>query len=146
MLVNGSKLTFPGLGAYVGFLGVIWFTWLQVTLFDVRFARDSIFERGCKAVQLGFMVGFASAGTRFTTRVRDENAWAFQSLSLFLAGSRILLAIQYGVNILLVRKRMRSAAKGMSGIAATLLISSSVYLWVSRRSDEMVNGLDICIS
>ncbi|RMJ25647.1 hypothetical protein PHISP_03472 [Aspergillus sp. HF37] len=118
------------LGAYVGFLGVIWFTWLQVTLFDVRFARDSIFERGCKAVQLGFMVGFASAGTRFTTRVRDENAWAFQSLSLFLAGSRILLAIQYGVNILLVRKRMRSAAKGMSGIAATLLISSSVYLWM----------------
>jgi hypothetical protein len=97
-------------------------------------------------VQLGFMVGFASAGTRFTTRVRDENAWAFQSLSLFLAGSRILLAIQYGVNILLVRKRMRSAAKGMSGIAATLLISSSVYLWVSRRSNEMVNGLDICIS
>jgi hypothetical protein len=97
-------------------------------------------------VQLGFMVGFASAGTRFTTRVRDENAWVFQSLSLFLAGSRILLAIQYGVNILLVRKRMRSAAKGMSGTAATLLISSSVYLWVSRRSNEMVNGLDICIS
>ncbi|KAB8266268.1 nineteen complex-related protein 2-domain-containing protein [Aspergillus pseudonomiae] len=117
------------LGAYIGFLGVIWFTWLQVTLFDIRFARDSIFERTCKAIQLAAMVGFASAGTRFTTRVKDENVWAFQSLSIFLGGSRILLALQYTVNnLIFIRKRMKPAAKGVSIIAATLFVSSLIYL------------------
>ncbi|KAL4916708.1 nineteen complex-related protein 2-domain-containing protein [Aspergillus aurantiobrunneus] len=115
------------LGAYIGFLGVIWFSWLQVTMFDIRFARDSIFERICKAIQLGAMVGFASAGTRFTTRVRDENVWAFQSLSLILAGSRFLLSIQYTVSTVLIRKRMGSAASGLYVIAATLFISSLVH-------------------
>lgn len=138
VLATDQMLIFkPALGAYIGFLGVIWFTWLQVTLFDIRFARDSIFERGCKAVQLGVMVGFASAGTRFTTRVRDENVWAFQSLSFFLAGSRVLLAIQYTVNIFFVHKKMKPAAKGMSGIAATLFISSLVYLGVSLPDNKM---------
>ncbi|KAI9040154.1 uncharacterized protein KD926_008477 [Aspergillus affinis] len=116
------------LGAYTGFLGVIWFTWLQVTLYDVRFARDSVFERFCKAVQLAAMVGFASAGTRFTTRVRDENVWAFQSLSLLLGGSRILLALQYTVNILFVRQHMRHAARGVFIIATTLFVTSLIYL------------------
>ncbi|KAI9367854.1 nineteen complex-related protein 2-domain-containing protein [Aspergillus egyptiacus] len=116
------------LGAYIGFLGVIWFSWLQVTMFDIRFARDSLFERVCKAIQLGAMVGFASAGTRFTTRVRDENVWAFQSLSLILGGSRLLLAIQYTISIVLIRKRMSSAAKGLCVIAATLFVSSLVHI------------------
>ncbi|KAL2870025.1 uncharacterized protein BJX67DRAFT_370440 [Aspergillus lucknowensis] len=116
------------LAAYVGFLGVIWFSWLQVTMFDIRFARDSLFERICKGMQLGAMVGFASAGTRFTTRVRDENVWAFQSLSLILGGSRLLLAIQYTISIFLIRKRMSSAAKGLCITAATLFVSSVIYM------------------
>ncbi|KAH1995594.1 hypothetical protein KXV33_000836 [Aspergillus fumigatus] len=116
-----------GLGAYIGFLGVIWFTWLQITLFDIRFARDSVFERICKAAQLAAMVGFASAGTRFTTQIRGENVWAFQSLSLLLGGSRVLLAVQYAVNICLIHERMRPAARGLSIIVAALLASSLVY-------------------
>ncbi|KAF9894321.1 hypothetical protein FE257_007824 [Aspergillus nanangensis] len=116
------------LTTYIGFLGMIWFTWLQVTLFDVRFARDSIFERICKAIQLAAMVGFASAGTRLSTRLRDENAWVFQSLSVFLFGTRILLAVQYAVNIAFVRDRMRSAVRPLSIIAVTLFVSSLVYL------------------
>ncbi|EAW15180.1 uncharacterized protein ACLA_058380 [Aspergillus clavatus NRRL 1] len=116
------------LGAYIGFLGVIWFTWLQITLFDIRFARDSVFERICKATQLAAMVGFASAGTRFTTHIRDENVWAFQSLSLLLGGSRILLAVQYTINICLIHRRMKAAAKGLAIIVAALLASSLVYL------------------
>lgn len=111
---------------------MIWFTWLQVTLFDTRFARDSVFERVCKAAQLSVMVGFASAGTRFTTRIQDENAWAFQSLSFLLAGSRTLLAIQYHVNSIVIREKMKDTANGMKGIVATLVASSVVYLGVSR--------------
>ncbi|KAL4774011.1 nineteen complex-related protein 2-domain-containing protein [Aspergillus nidulans var. acristatus] len=112
---------------YIGFLGVIWFTWLQVMMFDIRFARDSLFERICKAMQLGIMVGFASAGTRITTRVRPENVWAFQSLSLMLGGSRLLLSVQYIVSTVLIRKRMSCASKGLYFIAAALLVSSLVH-------------------
>ncbi|KAJ5708441.1 hypothetical protein N7488_008242 [Penicillium malachiteum] len=101
------------LGAYVGFLGVIWFTWLQVTLFDIRFGRDSVMERVFKAFQFGAMIGFASAGTRFTTRVRDDNLWAFQLLSLMLAASRIQLAIQYTITLAFMHQHMKDDAKGV---------------------------------
>lgn len=123
---NGSAVI-----AYIGFLGVIWFTWLQITLFDIRFARDSVFERICKAIQLAAMVGFASAGTRFSTfQILEENLWAFQSLSLFLAGSRFLLATQYFVNARLVRRTMRAAARGIRYTAVVLFITSLLYVVV----------------
>jgi hypothetical protein len=124
---------FLALGAYIGFLGVIWFTWLQVTLFDIRFARDSVFERICKAFQLGVMVGFASAGSRFTTRVRDENVWAFQSLSLILAGSRSLLAIQYTINTFFVYKHMNRSARGLLYTAAVLWMTTMFYIGVREH-------------
>lgn len=119
------------MGTYTSFLGVIWFTWLQVTLFDVRFARDSVLERVCKALQLAVMVGLASSGTRLSTRVRDENVWAFQALSLLLGVSRILLAIQYSVNVWFIRERMRSATKGLLLTTGALLSSSIIYFSVS---------------
>ncbi|GLA25514.1 hypothetical protein AnigIFM63604_007150 [Aspergillus niger] len=129
------------LWAYIGFLGIIWFTWLQVTLFDIRFARDSIFERICKAIQLAAMVGFASAGTRFTTRVQPENVWAFQSLSLILGGSRLLLALQYTVNAVFLRRRMMPAARGVFIIAGMQSVSSLTYLlmYYAFRPREGVN-------
>ncbi|KAJ6006683.1 hypothetical protein N7451_004627 [Penicillium sp. IBT 35674x] len=116
------------LGSYVGFLGVIWFTWLQVTLFDIRFAQDSVFERTCKALQLAVMIGFASAGTRFTTRVRDENLWAFQSLSLMLAGSRILLATQYTIALAFMYQPMKASAKGVAYTAMMFWAATICYL------------------
>lgn len=122
------------LGAYIGFLGLIWFNWLQVTLFDIRFARDSVFERICKAIQLGAMVGFASAGTRFTTLVRDENVWAFQSLSLILAGSRLLLALQYSITLRLVRPFMWSAGKGLYITAILFFVTTAIYSLVCSLS------------
>lgn len=123
------------LGAYIGFLGVIWFTWLQVTLFDIRFAQDSVFERICKGIQLGAMIGFASAGSRFTTpRVLDENVWAFRSLSLILAGSRLLLAIQYSVIIAFVNNSMKSAARGLHYTAILFCVTAIIYVAVDRKS------------
>lgn len=123
--------TLAALGSYVGFLGVIWFTWLQVTLFDIRFARDSVFERICKAIQLGVMVGFASAGTRFTTHVQDENVWAFQSLTAILAGSRLLLATQYTINVAFMRSSMKHSSVGVTFTASVLYFTGSVYGWAS---------------
>lgn len=126
---------FLALGAYIGFLGIIWFTWLQITLYDIRFAQDCVFERLCKAIQLAAMVGFASAGTRFTTRVRDENVWAFQSLSLILAGSRMLLAIQYTINTAYLSpyQSMKQSVKGVFYTAMVHWTAALVYLGVSQN-------------
>ncbi|KAF2167609.1 hypothetical protein M409DRAFT_54194 [Zasmidium cellare ATCC 36951] len=50
---------------YVGFFCIIWFTWYQVSLYDVRFFMDSVFERVCKAMQFLVMIGFAVVGPEF---------------------------------------------------------------------------------
>ncbi|EED16145.1 conserved hypothetical protein [Talaromyces stipitatus ATCC 10500] len=114
--------------SYVGFVGIIWFTWLQVTLFDIRFSRDSIFERICKVVQLSAMVGFASAGSRFSSQIKAENVWAFRSLSILLSGSRFMLALQYGINLWLIYGKLRTAVKGMSVIIGLHSITGISYL------------------
>ncbi|KAL8950484.1 MAG: hypothetical protein Q9183_007519, partial [Haloplaca sp. 2 TL-2023] len=49
--------------SYIGFFAILWFTWLQVVLYDVRFGCDSLFERLCKLVHFGAMVTFAIIGT-----------------------------------------------------------------------------------
>lgn len=127
--------------SYVGFVGIIWFTWLQVTLFDIRFSRDSIFERICKVVQLSAMVGFASAGSRFSTHIQDENVWAFKSLSILLAGSRVLLALQYTINLWFIHNKLPAAIKGMTAIIGVLSATGIAYLVVSEDdqlfSDEL---------
>jgi hypothetical protein len=127
--------------SYVGFVGIIWFTWLQVTLFDIRFSRDSIFERICKVVQLSAMVGFASAGSRFSTHIQDENVWAFKSLSILLAGSRVLLALQYTINLWFIHNKLPAAIKGMTAIIGVLSATGIAYLIVSEDdqlfSDEL---------
>ena len=51
--------------AYVGFFGILWSTWFQVTLHDVRFARDSMYERVCKTGQFIVFVGLALVGSAF---------------------------------------------------------------------------------
>lgn len=50
---------------YVGFFGILWSSWFQITLHDVRFARDSLYERVCKTVQFISFVGLALVGTQF---------------------------------------------------------------------------------
>lgn len=50
---------------YVGFFAILWFTWYQVSLYDVRFYMDSVFERFRKAVQFLVMIGFAICGPEF---------------------------------------------------------------------------------
>ena len=51
--------------AYIGFFTILWATWFQITLHDVRFARDCIYERVCKTVQFIVFVGFALVGSAF---------------------------------------------------------------------------------
>ncbi|KAF2234411.1 hypothetical protein EV356DRAFT_532972 [Viridothelium virens] len=83
------------LKSYVGFFSILWFTWYQVSLHDLRFSVDSIFERICKGLHFGFMVGFAVAGTNFKPEDELDNYEYFQDLSLLLMASRFVLVFQY---------------------------------------------------
>ncbi|KAJ4368889.1 hypothetical protein N0V83_005971 [Neocucurbitaria cava] len=50
---------------YIGFFGILWSCWFQITLHDVRFARDSLYERVCKVTQFIVFVGLALVGSQF---------------------------------------------------------------------------------
>ncbi|PVH70065.1 hypothetical protein DL98DRAFT_554181 [Cadophora sp. DSE1049] len=72
----------PALKAYAGFFCILWFLWLQVSLFDVRFVQD-------------MMVGLAIVGPAFNPSVQIQSV--FQSLAIILMISRFVLALQYAV-------------------------------------------------
>ncbi|EON64006.1 hypothetical protein W97_03236 [Coniosporium apollinis CBS 100218] len=81
--------------AYIGLFGIIWATWFQVTLHDVRFAIDSVYERACKVIQFMVMIGFALVGSAFAPGGKKQNNKNFKILCWLLFTSRALLAIQY---------------------------------------------------
>jgi hypothetical protein len=89
------------LKTYIAFFVILWATWFQVAKFDVRFASDSVFERVCKALQFGVMVGFAVVGPTFQTAWELDTPEAvaalqiLQTLSLILMASRLISSAQY---------------------------------------------------
>ncbi|KAF2639187.1 hypothetical protein P280DRAFT_55916 [Massarina eburnea CBS 473.64] len=90
--------------AYIGFFGILWSTWFHVTLHDVRFARDSLYERVCKTVQFVTFVGLALVGSGFNPNSTTVNNTNFRILCYTLLISRILLAIQYTVVLFYVMR------------------------------------------
>ncbi|KAF2273276.1 uncharacterized protein EI97DRAFT_461161 [Westerdykella ornata] len=83
--------------AYIGFFGILWSCWFQVTLHDVRFARDSLYERVCKTVQFIVFVGLALVGSNFNPGTSKGSNTNFRILCYTLVISRALLAVQYVV-------------------------------------------------
>ncbi|KAJ5052123.1 uncharacterized protein L3040_001882 [Drepanopeziza brunnea f. sp. 'multigermtubi'] len=83
------------LKAYAGFFCILWFLWVQVSLFDVRFVEDSILERIGKACQFGVMIGLAIVGPSFNPEEQRQDV--FRSLAIILMLSRVVLALQYGL-------------------------------------------------
>ncbi|KAF1831106.1 hypothetical protein BDW02DRAFT_532631 [Decorospora gaudefroyi] len=83
--------------AYIGFFGILWSCWFQITLHDVRFARDSLYERVCKTIQFIVFVGLALVGSQFNpaSEKGNGNNTNFRILCYTLVISRGLLAIQY---------------------------------------------------
>lgn len=87
---------------YIGFFCLLWFTWYQVSLYDVRLAMDSAFERVCKAVQLLVLIVFAVCGPKFNPGEESNddtpetpNLNYFQGLTIALMISRLVLVLQY---------------------------------------------------
>ncbi|KAF2263367.1 hypothetical protein CC78DRAFT_273413 [Lojkania enalia] len=88
--------------AYIGFFGILWSCWFQVTLHDVRFARDSIYERLCKTIQLIVFVGLALVGSGFNPGAVKADPKIFRVLCYTLVISRALLTVQHIIILLYV--------------------------------------------
>ncbi|KAF2761448.1 hypothetical protein EJ05DRAFT_498000 [Pseudovirgaria hyperparasitica] len=91
-----------GFLGYIEFFSILWGTWFSVTLFDVRFASDSLYERACKLIQCAVFVVLSLVGSHFepgTVQTYGQSETpsndTFRILSYALATSRALLAIQY---------------------------------------------------
>ncbi|KAL8708361.1 MAG: hypothetical protein Q9220_006741 [cf. Caloplaca sp. 1 TL-2023] len=89
--------------SYIGFFALLWFTWLQVVLYDVRFGVDSLFERLAKLVHIGVMVTFAIIGTRFDSSHPRATYNTMRQISIVLMVSRVVLICQYGFVMLWVK-------------------------------------------
>ncbi|KAI0900069.1 hypothetical protein F4806DRAFT_454954 [Annulohypoxylon nitens] len=118
--------------SFIGYIVLLWTTWGLTTLYDVRFTADSIWERCCKAVHLGVMIGFAEIGTSFDPD--DQIVSIFRTMSLFLAVSRFVLFLQYGMVALQIRK-YADGKRPMILTAVLHFCASMIYLGVSFRYD-----------
>ncbi|KAF7186245.1 hypothetical protein HII31_12320 [Pseudocercospora fuligena] len=85
---------------YICFFCVLWFTWFQVTLYDVRFAVDCVASRIWKAFHFCIMMGLAATGPMFKLGNKwDERGLPIDNylhaLTLVLMASRLILVLQY---------------------------------------------------
>ncbi|CRK12442.1 hypothetical protein BN1708_010484 [Verticillium longisporum] len=114
--------------AYISFFSIIWFTWFQITLHDVRFSLDSGYERVCKLAQFCIFVGFAFVGSSFDPEQDGQNNQNFRILCHILLGSRLLMVIQYSVALHFVRRHTESMTWPLSLTIATLVFSGGSFL------------------
>lgn len=117
---------------FIGFFAIIWMTWYQVSLYDVRFGTDSVADRVAKAVQFGVMIGFAVIGPHFNvgtpkTATTGPNWEDFKALCLVLMVSRLILVAQYIQALFFVRK-FHKVKTPLGLIAGTYAVASIIYL------------------
>ncbi|KAK7192472.1 hypothetical protein PSPO01_01180 [Paraphaeosphaeria sporulosa] len=119
--------------AYIGFFGILWSSWFQVTLHDVRFARDSLYERVCKTIQFIVFVGLALVGSSFnpgmeSTGGKKASNTNFRILCYTLVISRGLLAIQHAVVLFyLVRAKFSKLFLPMALMISLYLIFAGAF-------------------
>lgn len=116
----------------MGFFSILWFTWLQVVLYDVRFGVDSLYERTCKLVHFGVMITFAVVGTKFDPSAKDgSNYTTLRQLSLILIVSRVILVLQYGSILFWVKghkKILPPILTTMTAFTLGTLITLAIFL------------------
>ncbi|KAF2151582.1 hypothetical protein K461DRAFT_279070 [Myriangium duriaei CBS 260.36] len=135
--VNDGKT----LSQYVGFFCIIWFVWYQVSMYDVRFAVDSLFERIARVVQFGVMIGFAISGPTFNpgetleditdassepNQIPDPNLATFKTITLILMVNRLTLVVQYLQTMWQLRQHKETRTPILL-IAATYLVAGIIY-------------------
>jgi low temperature requirement protein LtrA len=115
--INDSK----SLTAYIGFFSLLWLTWYQVSLYDVRFSADSVFERTAKAIHFGVMVGFAVIGPQWKPGQEIGDYKIYKAFGLMLMVSRLTLFCQYGVTLVYTHKHKKTVVPLAMVMASTLL-------------------------
>ncbi|KAF2267613.1 hypothetical protein CC78DRAFT_541554 [Lojkania enalia] len=108
------------LTAYIGFFSLLWLTWYQVSLYDVRFSADSVFERIAKALHFGVMVGFAVIGPQWKPGQEILDYKIYRAFGLILMVSRLTLATQYSVTLFYTRKYKKTILPLCMIIASTV--------------------------
>jgi low temperature requirement protein LtrA len=108
------------------FFLIVWNTWLQTTVYDVRFATDSVFHRVCKGLSFGVFVGFVVASTLFNTSHTGEDHRSFRILCIVLMASRLALAMQY-THVLVYSWRYSQARAPLIVIIIGLLATATTY-------------------
>lgn len=117
--------------SYIFFFIILWFSWLQTTLYDIRFSVDSVYERCMKAIHFAVMIGFASVSTNWNPMdtTLPSTVANLQFMAITLMASRFTLGIQYGV----AAGYARRVNKGMLPLilhSAMMFIAGAVYLGV----------------
>ena len=89
------------------FFIILWFTWLHVTLLDVRYSVDSVYERVCKSIHFIVMAGFSSVSTTWNplSPTDQHTIQALKTMTLALMFSRFVLMVQYFVVMLFARAK-----------------------------------------
>ncbi|KAL1795662.1 hypothetical protein ACET3X_005886 [Alternaria dauci] len=82
---------------YLKLFTLMWFTWLSVTLFDVRFSIDCVWSRLHKAIQFGIFTGFVYAGPVFDKYSTSGVEKSYRNFAIVLVIGRIAIAVQYAV-------------------------------------------------
>lgn len=125
--------------ASVGFFTILWFTWLQVTLYETRFSADSIFDRVGQLLHYGVMIAFAVVGPDYA--VVDEQSKSMRQLTIILMVSRVILLVQY-LSVLVYARHRAGAVTPLVLKSATLALSVIVYIGIffSFREGQGING------
>jgi low temperature requirement protein LtrA len=133
------------LAAYAGFFSIIWLTWFQITLHDVRFSQDSVLDRGCKIFQMLCFIGFALAGAHFAPGSKEADNMNFQILSWILFMTRFLLAFQYtGVLVRCIQSGHRDLIVPLSITIGTYVLTGIGYAAMVAAfpiNNERVHGV-----
>ncbi|KAF2826164.1 hypothetical protein CC86DRAFT_25654 [Ophiobolus disseminans] len=114
------------LTAYIGFFSLLWLTWYQVSLYDVRFSADSVFERCAKAIHFGVMVGFAVIGPQWKPGQDVADYKIYKAFGLMLMVSRLTLFCQYSVT-LLYTKKFKKTVVPLAMVMAWTLLAAILY-------------------
>ncbi|KAH6620567.1 hypothetical protein C7974DRAFT_465143 [Boeremia exigua] len=114
------------LTAYIGFFSLLWLTWYQVSLYDVRFSADSVFERTAKAIHFGVMVGFAVIGPQWKPGQAQSDYKIYKAFGLILMVSRLTLFTQYGVT-LCYTKKFKTTVLPILLVMASTLVAAILY-------------------
>lgn len=117
---------------------IMWSTWFQITIFDVRFAGNSVFERICKLYQFIAFVIFAAVGTTFNPggEGSDKNYRIYQLMAVILGITRFVLAIQYSITAYYVVPLYKKLLLPFLLLIFTFVISGAGLLAVSTTTTD----------